>query len=672
MFFIVNKAGLPPEASAQGGQSLVEVLIALALTALVLPALLTGLVASRQGKPQQMQRQQAAVLMQEAMEAVRGVREDGWTNFAIDGTFHVATSSGKWVLASGVATPSAGFTSSVVISDVCRNSTNTIASCATNSVDPSTKQVVITVTWQTPTVSSVSSTAYVTRYLDNLSFTQTTQADFNAGTLTNTATTNTSGGEVTLGAGGFGDWCNPSQSIVKTFDMPGNGVTVAISAASTASLDYAYSTTGGNASGDSVDALNISHPVPTATPIVTNPASNNEAKAYGIFVDSSANYVYFNEANPPKHTVRIANGTTLANAGYYDASGNGTGTSVFVSGSTGYTTVGNKLYAFTASPINNNGASSQGELWSTTLAGNGKRVVVVGSKAYVATDSTTNQLQIIDTGTHAVTTSVNVGNGLAGVDLYVYTASSPTQIYLVTSWASGKNDVFAILDSDTTKIYGASTSGMTPKGVIGVFPRRIIVVGSGGTQTYQVFNANPTIASTPSSPVQCGGVNPTGVTSINAVAPVVEPDNSAYSYIITDNSTQEFQIIRGGPGGGGIANNGNFISSAFDAGHSTAFNRFTLSQTVPSNTGLTYQVAVANPQGAQTCATAAYTFVGPDHTTSSVYTTATGTVNAIPFYSDPVATGYQNPGRCFRYKAIFTSDFSDTPIFSDITVNYSP
>src|SRR3990167_2676701 len=60
---------------SQSGQSLVEILIAIGLTGILLPALLTGLVSSREGKAQEGQRLQATALVRESEEAIRSVRE---------------------------------------------------------------------------------------------------------------------------------------------------------------------------------------------------------------------------------------------------------------------------------------------------------------------------------------------------------------------------------------------------------------------------------------------------------------------------------------------------------------------------------------------------------------------------------------------------------------------
>lgn len=98
------------------GQMLVELVLAMGLAAIILPALLTGFAASRQGKPQQEQRVQAIALMKETEAAVKSIRDTGWANFSSSGTFHPVISGSAWILSAGSST-SAGLTQKVVISE---------------------------------------------------------------------------------------------------------------------------------------------------------------------------------------------------------------------------------------------------------------------------------------------------------------------------------------------------------------------------------------------------------------------------------------------------------------------------------------------------------------------------------------------------------------------------
>ena len=67
-------------AKIKKGQSLVEIILAMGLAAILLPALLIGLATTREGRAQQRQRLEASAFLKEAEEAVRSVREKGWDN----------------------------------------------------------------------------------------------------------------------------------------------------------------------------------------------------------------------------------------------------------------------------------------------------------------------------------------------------------------------------------------------------------------------------------------------------------------------------------------------------------------------------------------------------------------------------------------------------------------
>lgn len=270
--------------NSRAGVSLIELLLAIGLAGALMPAILTGFVTSRQGKVQEQQRTQALTLLKETSQALRSVRERGWPAFAVNGTYHPVVNGGQWTLASGSETVN-GDTRSVVISDIQRDSNGAIVSSGGTS-DPSTKKVTITVSWTTPYNSSVSSTLYMTRYLNNLVYLQSTQADFNADTLTQISVTNTAGGEVQLGNNLKAKWCSPSFS-TSTIDLP-DGPPVAVAATASA----------------------VSVSIPNDVFVATSPYATSSTKL--AYLNVSANF------DPPTTLLR---GTfTLDSAQYSNAS----------------------------------------------------------------------------------------------------------------------------------------------------------------------------------------------------------------------------------------------------------------------------------------------------------------------------------------------------------------
>ncbi len=596
------------------GQSLIELLIAFGLAAVLLPAFMAGIMTTREGRAQQPQRATANAYLREAQEAVRSVRKKGWSTFAVNGTFHPVVASGAWTLVSGNETTGDGFVRSIVVADAKRDASGNLAGSGT--VDPSTKKINISVSWNLPYQSQVTNELYVTRYLDNLVYTETTEARLNLGVKSGTNVTNTAGGEVVLGAGGQGDWCNPNLSIA-ALDLPKSGVANAL----TAIEGRAFAGTGNNASGVSFANITISN---TDPPVAAVAGTFDGFKTNGVFGET--NYAYLATDSNSKE-IEIINLTTnpYSEAGYFNAPGNDEGDSVFVAGNVGYMTDENKLYTFDLSSK----SGSRGQLGSVNLAGTGKKVIVSGTYAYVATTNTSTQLQIVDVSNPASMTVVGqagLAGGTGAADVFIN--SSASRAY-VTAGKLYIVDVSTKTGSRPT-VGSYNTNGMTPKGVTGVSGNKIIIVGT-GAEEYQVVDAT-----TEGSPSRCGGLNVDS--GINGVASVMEQDGDAYSYIITRDAGTEFRMIAGGPGGR-YASSGTFVSAAFDPGYSTSYNRISFTGTTPSQTSLTVQVAVSAD-----CIN--YTFT-----------------DSLGF----------NAGRCFKYKLyLATNDPNATPVFNDLSVNYSP
>jgi len=100
----------------------VELLIAFGLAGILLPALLTGLIAARSGRVGQEQRILAVGLLREGEEAVRSVRDIGWDRITsptvtMDVPYHWVQGANEWSLVEGSETVG-DFTRSIGISDI--------------------------------------------------------------------------------------------------------------------------------------------------------------------------------------------------------------------------------------------------------------------------------------------------------------------------------------------------------------------------------------------------------------------------------------------------------------------------------------------------------------------------------------------------------------------------
>src|SRR3989344_7119923 len=104
------------------GQTIIEVLLAMAFSLIFFPALFTMFFVSREGKAQEIERTRATILVTEAVEALRSIRGVGWAQFALftNGTsYHPIVDNAQWTLASG-AEAQGGFTRSIVFLEVLR------------------------------------------------------------------------------------------------------------------------------------------------------------------------------------------------------------------------------------------------------------------------------------------------------------------------------------------------------------------------------------------------------------------------------------------------------------------------------------------------------------------------------------------------------------------------
>lgn len=632
------------------GSLLVEVLVVMGLMGVLLPALIGAVVTTKQGEVQREKRIQATGLLREAIEAVRVVREDNWHAFAVNGTFHPIVAGTSWELAAGPETIN-GLTRSVTIEDVYRDATSSIVTSG-GMVDPSTKQVTVRVEWSQPTVGYIESVHYLTRYLDNLSLTETTEAEFALGLTAGTAVVNNDGGEVILASGGKGNWCKPNDHIQAEFDLPHNGRARVVKAIEGKAF------TGTDGSGGVFVELGITQDDPPAVSVSSTIAGYD---THDIFIDN--NYAYVATGDVSKDVV-IIDLSTNQEVGYFnDDFWWGSAQGVFVKGNVGYVTIGPKLHTFDLSSK----TGVRPELDSVDLSpywwfpATGYRLKVVGNYAYVALDFGAAELQLVN-----VTNPKNISragyadvNSERGEDVDVN--ETGTRAYLLTEVSSSRRELFIINTQNKTgsmpKVGEYDSNGMDPRGLALVTENKLLMVGTGGEE-YQVVNI-----ATETNPQRCGGLNLD--TGVYGVAGVLEADGEAFSYIVTRDNNAEFKVIEGGAGDA-FSVEGSFESNILSTTYPTAFNYILSDLTIPNQTTAYYQVAVAD-QVAGSCSSADYVFTGPDGTSSTFYTTE----GAIPIDDDGV--GYENPGQCFRYKVFLeTGDSSSTPVVNSMTVNYSP
>lgn len=616
----------------QSGQTVVEVLMAIALSAIMLPALATALVASREGRAQEAERLQATALARQADEAVRSVREKGWTNIssltagspyrpAID-----TSPANSWELVAGAETIGT-FTRQVVATDVQRNSSGQIVTSG-GTVDSSTRKITITVSWTQPASGSVVLEDYYHRYLNNAAWTQTTQAEFNAGTTTDVVVTNTAGGEVELAAGPpTNDWTSPS--VIGSYNTGGTQDALDVFAVG----DYAYL-----CDGAIMTILNISNP--SSPSFVGSYTASSTVR----HVNVDGNYAYLSTANNSAELTIVnitnpASPTTAATVNLADAND---GYSTFVTG--GYAYVGRQLDTtggtgelYIVDVANPNSPVVRGNL---NLSGSVNNVKVSGNYAYLATTVDTQEMvvaNVTNKNAPSIVTSYNAPGTADANDLGI----DGTLLYLVTSSnASGAEVyVFSIATPGAPALQDTYEVGGSVTGVSSVPDYLFLSTAISGRQFIVIDAATPS------------NLQLEAELSLGANANDVKTKVGNHAYVASASNTQELMVIGPAQISSYLAS-GTYESSTFDAAVSAAYNYLTFSISEPAGTDVRFQIATNNDN-------ATWNYVGPDGTAGS-------------YYSVPGAVRLNTAGRYIRYRATLTGPTTATPVLSDISINYSP
>ena len=160
--------------SNQIGQSLLEVIIALAIFALIGSFMAPFIVESFVGLERGGEQTQAEALAQEGIEAVRSIKDSAWNEIFYNQSA-IIVNLGQWALAGEGTTEQIGqFTRTITFNDVCRDASFEIVSCPGDYVDIHSKKITVAVDWETMIgiTNSVQQATYLTNW-DSREWTQT-------------------------------------------------------------------------------------------------------------------------------------------------------------------------------------------------------------------------------------------------------------------------------------------------------------------------------------------------------------------------------------------------------------------------------------------------------------------------------------------------------------------
>ncbi|MDA2936198.1 hypothetical protein MYX06_03195 [Patescibacteria group bacterium AH-259-L05] len=160
-------------------QSILEVILAVAIFSLISMVMVSFITGGFQGIQQGGDQTEAEALASEGIEAVRAVRDRAW-NELIPSPAVVSISGSQWIISSGASELiNNKYTRAIIFNSVCRDALDEIATCPGTYVDIHSTQVVVTVNWETR--EGVTNTVRKTAYLTNWDSTEWAQTDWNGG-----------------------------------------------------------------------------------------------------------------------------------------------------------------------------------------------------------------------------------------------------------------------------------------------------------------------------------------------------------------------------------------------------------------------------------------------------------------------------------------------------------
>jgi prepilin-type N-terminal cleavage/methylation domain-containing protein len=138
----------------QKGQSLIEIIVAMAIFGIISAAMVSMAVGGVNVVEQGAEQMEAQAFAEEGLEAVRSIRDRAW-NESIYAQSGVSVSGGDWVFDGEATTDVTGqFTRTISFADVCRDGSDNVATCPASYTDAHTQQVTSRVAWTTGTGSA--------------------------------------------------------------------------------------------------------------------------------------------------------------------------------------------------------------------------------------------------------------------------------------------------------------------------------------------------------------------------------------------------------------------------------------------------------------------------------------------------------------------------------------
>jgi prepilin-type N-terminal cleavage/methylation domain-containing protein len=354
----------------RSGFSLVEIILSLAILALLTVALIGNFIYSQESAVVAGAKSRAAFLAEEGLEATRNIRDAAFTNL-VDGNYGLATSSNQWVFF-GTQDVTGIYTRQIQISTPSANR----------------KQIISQVTWQqTPQrTGTISLITYLTNWVAT------------AGPV-------------------IGNWALPTEQ--STYNASGNNDGWKV----TVQGNYAYMVrVDGTPDFLIIDISDLDFPTLVGSLSLTGIPQ-------AIVVSGNYAYVGSRQDNQDLQIIDISNPSLPTVAGTYDAAGNNDVVSIVLSGNTAYLARTLDASNPEITVVNVTNPASVTLVGSLNLGGTASGIVLIGSYLYVSNYNTSGELYVVNVSvpaTPTVAATLNLTGNSTGLSI----AGAGTTVYV--------------------------------------------------------------------------------------------------------------------------------------------------------------------------------------------------------------------------------------------------
>ncbi len=629
-----------PQKIKNQGFSLIELLIAIAFIGVIITLIMTMNSFNADLWRLNENKTKAYFYASESLEAIKLLN---WSELA-DGDYHLVLQDEAWSLVEGAEILEEKYTRTINISSVNRefiDNGHVYGEIVENgNIDPDSKKITAQVTWLGKNAQTQE--ILLENYLSRWQAKRFVQTDWSGGSgqsdwteenkffNKNIAMSTAVEGIGTL-VSGFLDW---NQAVpTSTFDLLNSSADVNDVYEYG---DYVFIVTSNNSAGSEFFIVNISD---KKNPSLVS-SLNIGAAASSIVVQDDYAYVGTSWDDKEIRVIDISNLNIPVIEVNINLDGTQNVLSLDISATQLYVAQGNYLRS-----IDISNPSAPTVLDSIDLNATARNVFVSADNVYVATQNSSQELQIIDASNPANLANIgnfNLSGSLIATDVFVL----GNRAYVSTDTNSGSE--FFVLDISSTNapvLLGSYNTGARVYAFKIVGPYAILALNNSSKEIEILDISFPAT------------INSIKSFDLSALVYGLSA-NCAFIYAGSTSNTQELIVISTQVAECGYENNGQLESSTFDTGSSqVSYNWIAWSGSQPNDTTIRFQIATSNN------ANGPWNFVGPSGNSSDYYTTAA---------KEFINHSHHLDQRYLRYKLFLSSaDELQIPILEEVKISYS-